>query len=250
MSFALSLNPADRLEVFETLGSTHDEVLQRAREGDAGHLWILALQQTKGRGRHGRQLVSPKGNFYASYLLVDPSPLNLMPQLGFVAGVALADAVQLGCALGDKVRLKWPNDLVCGHAKLSGLLLETTPVHPHLYACALGFGVNLVSSPAGLAYETISVRDLGGHDVTPTEFAHILSHYFANWLQLWDRGHNFMAIRKAWMERAAGLGQTIRVQRHDGPVTGVFEGLDDAGRLLLRCEGHGVTIEAGDVFLV
>lgn len=247
---ALSLNPADRLEVFETLGSTHDEVLQRAREGDAGHLWILALQQTKGRGRHGRQWVSPKGNFYASYLLVDPSPLNLMPQLGFVAGVALADAVRLGCDLGDKVRLKWPNDLVSGSAKLSGLLLETTPIHPHLYACAIGFGVNLMSSPAGLAYETISLLDLGSRNVGPTEFALILSHYFAYWLQLWDRGHNFAAIRKAWMERAAGLGQAIRVQRHDGPVTGRFEGLDDAGRLLLRCGGRIVTIEAGDVFLV
>ena len=244
------LTSQDRLEVFECLGSTHDEILKRARENDPGNLWVVALQQSKGRGRQGRPWVSPPGNFYASYLLIEPSPIHLMPQLGFVAGVALADAVQIGCELGDKVKLKWPNDLVCDGSKLSGLLLETTAVHPHLFACALGFGVNLVSSPSGLAYETVSVRDLGGRVWSPEQFVGILSHYLAHWRNIWDSGRNFIDIRDAWLQRALNVGRVVRVQRHEGMIEGTFEGLDPTGRLLLRCGDERVAIEAGDVFLV
>jgi BirA family biotin operon repressor/biotin-[acetyl-CoA-carboxylase] ligase len=82
-----------RLEVFDSLGSTNDEAMGRAREGDPGRLWIRAAQQTGGKGRLGRQWVSPAGNLYASLLLVNAATPDCAPQLGFVAGVALASTL-------------------------------------------------------------------------------------------------------------------------------------------------------------
>ena len=76
-----------------------------------GASWIVADEQTAGRGRRGRAWVSPKGNLHASVLMIDPCPTAVASQLGFVAGVALARAARdLGAT---DTGLKWPNDLMC-----------------------------------------------------------------------------------------------------------------------------------------
>ncbi len=93
-----------RIERRDSIGSTNDEARRRAVEGDPGRLWIVAREQTQGRGRRGRQWTSPPGNLYASALLIDPSPVAIATQIGFVAGVALRAAVaDLGA--GDSLRL-------------------------------------------------------------------------------------------------------------------------------------------------
>jgi BirA family biotin operon repressor/biotin-[acetyl-CoA-carboxylase] ligase len=139
-----------RVARFARLGSTSDEARRRALLGDPGRLWIVAGEQTRGRGRHGRSWSSPRGNLYASALLVDPCEAAKAPQIGFVAGVALVKAVEdLG---GAGVALKWPNDLMWNGAKLAGLLVEGLAAPGRGLACVVGVGVNCSSSPHGLAY--------------------------------------------------------------------------------------------------
>lgn len=237
-----------RVEIFDTLGSTHDEILSRARQGEPGFLWIMAREQTGGRGRLGRVWHSPKGNLYASLLLYDVAPLKSLAELGFVAGVALQQAASAVSGL-DSIRLKWPNDLVVNGAKLSGMLMETM-VTPHGRAVALGFGVNLVESPPGLEYATTSLYALSGKSVLPEDFLVALTQALAQWLEIWAQGQGFLKVRDAWLQRAANLNQTIKVRRHDDVLTGIFTGIDQSGCLLLRCEKESVTINAGDVFLV
>ena len=70
-------------------------------------------------------------------------------------------------------------------------------------------------------------------------------------LDEWDRGAGFAAIRSAWLARAAGLGQAMRARLPDREVSGVFEALDEAGRLILRrTDGRREVITAGEVFPV
>ena len=77
-----------------------------------------------------------------------------------------------------------------------------------------------------------------------------LAFRMAEELALWDRGRGFAEVRSAWLARAAGIGEPIRVNVSTGPVEGRFEALDDAGRLvLLRKDGERQSIGAGDVFL-
>ena len=82
-----------RLEAHDSVGSTNALALERARAGDPGKLWIVSKRQESGRGRRGRAWATPEGNLAATLLLVEAYELKLAATLGFVAGLALADAL-------------------------------------------------------------------------------------------------------------------------------------------------------------
>ena len=237
-----------RIERHASLGSTNDEARRLALSGDPGNLWVVADEQSHGRGRLGRQWASPPGNLYASALLVDPAPIALAAQIGFVAGIALQGAVaQLGA--GD-VKLKWPNDLVHNGAKLAGLLVEGVALGHGRLACLVGFGVNCASAPAGLAYPTTSLQAALGASIAPHDLLAALAPRFARALRLWSEGEGFAGVRAAWLAQAAGLGGPIRIAGAGLPREGLFETLDARGRLVLRRRDGLETIETGDlVFL-
>jgi BirA family transcriptional regulator, biotin operon repressor / biotin---[acetyl-CoA-carboxylase] ligase len=253
MDFYCALGPKAaragyRLEVFTSLASTNDEAMCRVSAGDPGRLWIVAAAQTRGRGRMGRIWSSPPGNLYASLLLVDPAPAARLAEIGFVAGVALFDALRAVAGPGLAIRLKWPNDVLCDGAKLSGLLLEGASLRNGQFACVVGVGVNCVSSPADTPYPTASLRGIGASSCDRATLFAALSDRFVHWLEVWARGANFGAVRAAWLERAGGLGETARVTRHGENLEGRFRGIDAQGRMLLeKADGKIVTIEAGDV---
>jgi BirA family biotin operon repressor/biotin-[acetyl-CoA-carboxylase] ligase len=231
------------------LGSTNDEALALARSGEIGPLFVVAKSQTGGRGRQGRVWSSPPGNLFASFLLSDPAPLVLLPQLGFVAGVALAQALRALLGGDERLRLKWPNDILFDGAKLAGLLLESTTLPGGRIACVIGFGVNCGSSPVGLAYPTSHLTQAAERPVEPGEVLAALGPSLQNQLELWDRGAGFSTIRQAWLAIAAGVDDIITVTSFSRVVTGRFAGLDETGRLLVETEGGRVAIDAGDVFL-
>ncbi len=237
-----------RLETFQTIDSTNDAALQRAAAGDPGGLWLVAREQMQGRGRRGRGWSSPPGNLYASLLLIDPAPLPRLPELGFVAGVATASAVQ---ALGlprAAFAIKWPNDLVSAGAKFSGLLLETRQFDRGL-AAVIGFGINCASHPSSPAYPTTDLSTIAGRVVRPAELFAALSAAMAEVLEQWDRGAGFPRIRESWLDFAAGLGKAMRVDTGTSSYEGAFETIDACGRLILRTSSGAIAIEAGDVFL-
>ena len=96
MGFALAptaILDGYRLEAHETVGSTNQLALERASDGDPGRLWIVSKRQESGRGRRGRNWETPHGNLAATLLLVGRGELKLAATLGFVAGLALSDAL-------------------------------------------------------------------------------------------------------------------------------------------------------------
>ena len=222
--------------------------MRRARDGERGPLWIAAWEQTKGRGRQGRVWQSPQGNLAASLLLIDPAPMALAPQLGFVTGVALAEAVATLLPAPHQARLKWPNDLVVDGAKLSGLLLEAVQLPDGHLACVIGIGLNIASHPQDLPYPAISLKALGSKASAELALERVGAH-MSVWLARWQRGDDFAAIRAAWMAHAAALDERVTVHAPSGQVTGIFRGLDAAGQMILETEAGRVSIAAGDVFL-
>jgi BirA family biotin operon repressor/biotin-[acetyl-CoA-carboxylase] ligase len=247
---ACAVRAGYRLECFTSLGSTNDEAMSRIAAGDPGRLWIVAAAQTRGRGRMGRVWASPPGNLYASLLLIDPAPPASVAQLGFVAGVALIDALRAVTGDKDRIRLKWPNDALFGGAKLSGLLLEGASLRNGQFACVVGVGVNCDNAPEDTPSPAISLRQAGATCADRGALFAVLSDSFAHWLEIWDRGGNFAAIRAAWLERAGGIGEKARVTRQGQAqeISGVFRGIDAQGRMLLeKADGAMEAIEAGDV---
>ncbi len=230
----------------ETVGSSNAEALARARAGERGPLWITAGAQTSGRGRSGRVWVSPRGNLYATLLLSEPCTPVEAPQLGFVSGLALYDAIaQCAPELRSKFAVKWPNDLLLGGAKLAGILIESesTPV----LSAAIGIGVNCASHPEETPYPATDLLSAGAK-VAPKRLFDALSAAMQQRLLEWRRGGGFAQIRADWLARAAGLGEQIKVRLSDREFCGRFDGLDEAGRLLLDQAGQLVTVTAGDVF--
>jgi BirA family biotin operon repressor/biotin-[acetyl-CoA-carboxylase] ligase len=239
---------AARVEWLASIDSTNDEAMRRARAGDPGPFWIAAREQTRGRGRQGRAWMSPEGNLAASLLLIDPAPVSRAPQLGFVAGVALARAVR-GLGLGARrAELKWPNDLVVAGAKLSGLLLEAAQLPDGRLACVIGFGVNVVASPQGLPYPATSLADLGVETDAQALLA-LLAENMALWLERWQGGAEFDRIRAAWLEHAAARDKNIRIVSAGRELEGIFRGIDASGHLMLETSDGCEAIAAGDVFL-
>jgi BirA family biotin operon repressor/biotin-[acetyl-CoA-carboxylase] ligase len=234
-----------RIEVFDTLGSTNTEALARARVGERGPLWITARQQTAGRGRRGRTWFSPPGNLYATLLLTDPAPSARAAELSFVAGLAVHDALLESIpGLPGHLSLKWPNDVLHDGAKVAGILIEGEGIASGI-AVAIGVGVNCSHHPSETSYPA---ADFAGAAV-PHILLRILGRTMAARLAQWDCGHDFAGIRRDWLARTTGLGQPMRVAVGEDERTGVFDGLDETGHLLLReVDGSTQRIAAGDVF--
>lgn len=235
---------------FETIGSTNEEALARARSGELGAIWIVGERQTAGRGRRGRQWVSEPGNLYASLLLSDPAPSNAVSGICFVAALALHDAV-LDVAHGlapALLKLKWPNDVLLEGRKVAGILVEGYSLAGGRVACAVGIGVNCGHHPEGTEYPAIDLA-AAGYPVTAEAMLNSLGQTMTMRLSEWARGENFGAIRSAWLARAAGVGGAIEVRLPDRIIAGTFDAIDPGGALVLRHrDGSRETISAGDVF--
>ena len=228
--------------------STNDEAMARLRAGHPGNFVVTAHEQSGGRGRQGRTWASPRGNLYMSLALRDPAPAARAPQLGFVAGVALAEVLRT-CLGGDaRLQIKWPNDILFDGAKLAGMLLESSMLAGGALGCVVGIGVNCRSHPTGLGYPA---TNLAAADAAINDPASILADFtcrFEIGVRGWSGGSGFAAVRRAWLAMAAGLGEPIGITTPRGRLDGIFSDLDATGRLMLDTAGGMVAVEAGDVF--
>ena len=252
-----------RLEAHETVGSTNQLALEHAKQGDPGKLWIVSKRQESGRGRRGRNWETPHGNLAATLLLVGRGELKLAATLGFVAGLALSDALaaivpngrigigvdggQAGNPGRGRFELKWPNDVLADSAKLAGILLESAQLGSGRYALAIGVGVNVVAHPEGLPYPATSLAALGAEANAEVLFLALSDAWTSN-ARDWDEGRGLARIRRNWLARAAGLGSDVAVRVDGNVVRGIFETIDDDCRFVIRSRGGEVIrIAAGDV---
>jgi BirA family biotin operon repressor/biotin-[acetyl-CoA-carboxylase] ligase len=209
-----------------------------AIEGD----WLVAREQTEGRGRQGRQWQSPAGNFHGSTLVALRRDDPAAPSLSLVSGLALIEAAQSLSPDADLL-LKWPNDLLSGGAKLSGILLERAGDR-----VVAGFGVNLATAPVLDDRPTATLtRD---PPITSQAFAPVIAAAFARMLETW-RELDTEAFANAWLSRAHPLGTPLSVHVAPGErISGSFDGIEGDGSLRLRlADGSVRVMHAGDVSL-
>lgn len=238
-----------RHEAFDSLASTNAECLARARAGDDGLLWITAGQQTGGRGRRGRPWVSEPGNLYASLLLIDPAPVADLPSLPLAIALAVHDAVRAVLPTdAPPLEVKWPNDVLIGRRKISGILLEGEPLANGRHALVIGIGINIVAKPGETPYPVAALSDFGV-SISPDELFARLFAAMAEVLALWNRGQGVGAVTARWRSVACGIGEKITVNLPDRSISGYFSGIDDKGMLMLDQGDSGILpIAAGDVF--
>lgn len=231
---------------FETLASTNVKARLHAEEtGDLGPLWIIADQQSSGRGRREREWVSPKGNLYTTGLYPAGADLTQTARLSFAAALAVSDSlVELGV---EGVSIKWPNDILVDGAKAAGLLLESGTVHGQAFVL-IGIGVNIASSPEGLGRAVTHVNAHCADPVMPRDMLERIATRFSHWRSVLET-QGFTPLQKAWTAKAAGLGQAVTARLPNSDIHGIALGLSDQGALLIRLpDGTQTSITAGDVF--
>lgn len=243
--------------------STNRVALELARGGAAHGTAVIAEGQTAGRGRLGRSFFSPPYlNLYTSLVLRPHVSLAAAPTLILTAGVAVAEAVAATVGSDDAVALKWPNDVLLGGLKTSGILMELGAEGSRVAFLVLGIGVNLNVErerfPDEFRALATSLRAHLGAPVDRLAFVRRMYHGLETLLDL-HAAEGFEAVRPRFERRFAMAGHAVVVRdatragddRPAAETAGVVEGIDADGALVLRtAAGARARVVAGDVTVV
>lgn len=237
--------------IHASLPSTLSEAA-RIAPGLTAPCWILALDQTAGRGRRGRPWVMPRGNFAGTLVMRPREPAAQMALRSFVAALALYDALGEATEQWSGLALKWPNDVLLNGGKVAGILLEAAGPGQGPAHLAIGIGVNLAGVPEAAEIEPgalrpVSLRGETGTEIAPEAFLTLLARAYAHWEGLFA-AQGFAPVRDAWLARAARLGEPIRARTGTEERHGIFETVDESGALVLGTPAGPRAIPAAEVF--
>jgi len=230
------------VEYHDAVASTNDRARELASEG-ASDTVVLADRQTGGRGRRGREWSSPSGGVWLSLVLRPDVPPARVPLVTLAAAVAVTDAAR---DAGVDAAIKWPNDCIVprqgserGGDKLAGVLTEMEGEASRVSWAVVGVGVNADVNPDELAGDATSVRaEAGGVDRRA-----FVQRFLERFDELRDDPD---AILDAWRERAATLGQRVRVDTADGNVVGDAVDVTEHGALVVETDSGREVVHAGD----
>ena len=242
---------------YASLDSTNSQAARDAMKDAGVPMWILADTQHAGRGRRGRVWKTLQGNLAATLLLAPSCPASLWGQISFVMALAAHHAIvaALPPRYHSAVSIKWPNDILISGEKVAGILLEAMAANSskgvvtHL---AVGVGINLVKFPTDVDYAATSVKQARGNVKSALEMLAILSRAFYKYYDMWNDGQGFKDVCQGWLSHAYKLGETISLRVGTQCHEGIFEGINDAGAVLLRCQSSGRlrSIMSGDVMML
>jgi len=264
-----ALQPAGlwrEIEVVPSTGSTNADLLARALRGEPEGVVLAAEEQTAGRGRMGRTWTSPPYAALTFSMLTRPDvPPARRGWLPLLTGVAVAAAVTE--VTGVEARLKWPNDVLAGEAKLAGILAEAAGD-----AVVVGIGLNVSTEPAELSHlaagpgpgappatslpatslPATSLRAAGAATLDRARLLLAILAGFERWYQAWrqaDGDPDRSGLRPGYARLSATIGRNVRAELPGGQaLSGPAVGVDSDGRLLVRVSsGSEVAVAAADV---
>lgn len=242
-----------RIVCLDEAGSTNVEAFRLAEAGAIEGTVVLADRQTAGKGRLGRQWVSPGGvNLYLSVILRPPLPPYEAPQLTFISAVAVARAIEE--VTGLRPAIKWPNDLLVNNCKVAGLLNEMSAETDRVGFVVLGIGINLnmdaAQFPDDLRTPATSLALASGRPVSRVPFAvRLLSALDEEYSRFLRTG--FGPVREEWARRCNAFGRQVSVAVGTQTLQGPFAGIDHDGALLLTLpDGRLERVLSGDVTVV
>lgn len=246
-----------RLLILDDIDSTNSEAKRIIRaelsdENVVNDMVIWSKNQSHGRGRYSKSWISCDGNLFMSIIVRAEHTLDVMTQLSFVSAVAVREAIASLCTLCDRndivISTKWPNDILMNDKKVAGILLESLGNENSDYI-VVGIGVNLLSPglDSATSFLNNSIDTIDASDVLSFIMDHFIKYY-----DIWignENGVDFESIRNLWLQHAAMLGQSIKIQTANRDLSGRFIDIDSSGAICIDCDGKIDHIATGEVFL-
>ena len=235
-----------RVLVLDTVDSTNTYAMAHFDEL-ADRILVSAREQTSGRGRLGRKWVAPPGGNLTVSLAMSRVASGF--HAGAVAGLAVLDLVREAVPAADPY-LKWPNDVYCGDAKLSGILCEGRIAAGKLAGVVAGIGVNVNFSPADagrIDQRATSLKILAPEREFPPE---ALCRRLAFFLERWyiKSDCNCEAVLASWRGENRLIGREIAVVEPSGKeLHGRFSAIDADGSMVLETASGRRIFRCGDV---
>jgi BirA family biotin operon repressor/biotin-[acetyl-CoA-carboxylase] ligase len=238
---------------YEEIGSTNDEAFRLGAAGAPEGTALIAERQSLGKGRMQRVWHSPAGsNIYTSIILRPQITPARSPQISILAGVAVAEVLNLYCP--NRIKLKWPNDVLIGEKKVCGILSQVKICVSAVDFIVLGIGINV-----NIAYDQFpeEIQNLAtslametGRRISRQELIISLYENLTKWYkQLLQEG--FGRVKEKWMSLTPMTGKTVQVMFREEAVSGKAIGLDDDGSLvLLTDKNETLQVSAGDATIL
>ncbi|HGM5493460.1 TPA: bifunctional biotin--[acetyl-CoA-carboxylase] ligase/biotin operon repressor BirA [Serratia fonticola] len=244
----LDLLEDKRVTVLPVVDSTNQYLLDRLAELTSGDACIAEYQQA-GRGRRGRQWISPFGaNLYLSmFWRLEQGPAAAMG-LSLVIGIVMAEVLQrLGA---DKVRVKWPNDLYLNDRKLAGILVELTGKTGDAAQLVLGAGINMAmrdSNASQIDQRWINLQE-AGISIDRNELAAKLLNELRSSLRQFEIDGLAPFISR-WRQLDNFIDRPVKLLIGEQQIFGIARGIDQQGALLLEQEGVIKPFIGGEISL-
>ncbi len=231
------------------VSSTMDEALQLAIQGVKEGMVVCAEGQTKGRGRLGRNWVSPKGKgIYLSIILRPAVSPQEVSRLTLLSAVAVCEAIMK--ITGIAVQIKWPNDLLVNNRKLGGILTELNAEMDRVKFVIVGIGINVNTSSHQLPPLATSLKQEAKRNFSRIEMIQEILRSFEKWYVAFP-SEKFLNILERWKELSVTLGKRIRIVDPQGMIEGEAFDLDKDGGLLIRSDAGTILKKlSGDVLEV
>lgn len=234
---------------FDRIESTNTEAMNQAKQGADEGLCVVADQQTKGRGRHGRTWISEKdAGLYFSVVLRPKIEMRFLPLITLMSAVAVFDTLEKLYDL--KPDIKWVNDIHVHEKKICGILAEMTETTKGT-ALIVGIGINLKSSnfPFEIADIATSIEAEIKNSVSRNELLNSLTRFLNYFYDILQSENGAKIIVEEWTRRSSyAFGKSVKVMLENESVFGSTDGLEETGALRVKTDSGEIRIiQAGDV---
>ena len=236
------------ITVLDEIDSTNNEAQRMLEFKNDFPFWIVANEQTSGRGRKNRYWVSQKGNFMGTIILELKFEKKYIPHLSFVTSLALRETIEEFNNYNAEIFLKWPNDISINDSKCAGILIESLKSNRDKEYLAIGIGVNLVKHPSESSFKATSLKKELNSNIDRDKFLKRLNANLLEKIRIWRMGENFSHILDDWKKFAYKINDRISMLLPTGKkIEGIFSGLNDEGGLILSYNGKKNIFYAAEI---
>lgn len=243
-----------KLYYLDTTGSTNNDAKRMGEEGDPHGTTVVADIQTAGKGRRGRSWQSLSGTALSFTILLRPEfAPDKASMITLIMALSVAEAVEE--TTGAEAGIKWPNDIVMNRKKICGMLTEMTmtPEMDEIQYVVVGAGINVNNASPEEFHEDVrptatSLRIETGRQISRAELLNRALMRFEENYEIFLTTLDLSGLRERYQKHLLNMGAQVRVLDPAGEFTGVSEGIDDRGELIVVKEnGERVPVYAGEV---